>query len=238
MRKKGIPKSQRPQKPEYGKDYPPKKKIASILIRKFKYYFGKKINVEAITADSAYLSKQIKSECKRIFPKAPFISQLRRNLVAYVGKKNRTISLEHYFSCLRLKEMKVTLRGSLKKTIYFRSARLNIKSLGRKVHVVALKYENEKKLRFICCTELSWRAEDIIQKYAFRWLVETFFEDWKQHDGWGKSACQQNEDGARRGVILSLLLDHFFIQHPEQQVRIQTGRSLCTIGTLKRNLQF
>ena len=110
--------------------------------------------------------------------------------------------------------------------------------MGRKVHVVALKYENEKKLRFICCTELSWRAEDIIQKYAFRWLVETFFEDWKQHDGWGKSACQQNEDGARRGVILSLLLDHFFIQHPEQQVRIQTGRSLCTIGTLKRNLQF
>jgi hypothetical protein len=48
LRKKGIPKSRRPKRPEYSKDYPPKKKIAMQLLRQFKYRFGKIIKVYAI----------------------------------------------------------------------------------------------------------------------------------------------------------------------------------------------
>ena len=47
-------------------------------------------------------------------------------------------------------------------------------------------------------------SEDIIRYYALRWLVEVLIEDWKQHEGWGKMACQQAEDGARRGLLLSM----------------------------------
>ena len=55
---------------------------------------------------------------------------------------------------------------------------------------------------------LSSDISDIIRYYALHWLVEVFIEDWKQHEGWGKMACQQAEDGTRRALLLSLLLDH------------------------------
>ena len=130
------------------------------------------------------------------------------------------------------------MRDNLNKVIYFTSARVYVRSLGRKMNIVGMLYEGESKLRYICCSDLTWRAEDIIQKYSFRWLIEVFFQDWKVYNGWGKLACQYHYEGACRGVILSLLLDHFLIQHPIQRRLSQTDQQLITVGTLKKKLQF
>ena len=64
-----------------------------------------------------------------------------------------------------------------------------------------------------------------------------FFQDWKAYDGWGKSACQRGLEGARRGVILSLLVDHFLLSHPLQLARVRTGVAAFTSGSLQRFLQ-
>jgi len=103
--------------------------------------------------------------------------------------------------------------------------------------VVALKYGDEKEPRFLVASDASWRPEDIIRYYALRWLVEVFIEDWKQHEGWGNLAYQQAEDGARRGLLLSLLLDHSLFFYPEQTVRIKHKLPAFTVGSLRSAIQ-
>ena len=87
-------------------------------------------------------------------------------------------------------------------------------------------------------SKLTWKGEDIIRAFAFRWLVEVVIEDLKQFDGWGKDASQYGFEGASRGLSLSLLLDHFLIQHPKQLRLHQTGKSLQTTGSFRNQLQF
>ena len=72
-------------------------------------------------------------------------------------------------------------------------------------------------------TDLTWRTLDIIRCYTLRWLVETFFEDWKLHEGGANLAKQPDEEGSVRGVTLSLLLDHALLTPPEQSARLKLG---------------
>lgn len=81
------------------------------------------------------------------------------------------MSVQQYFSNLNLRKKVFNIRGKLSKTIEFTSARLFVKSLKKKMHVVAFRYEDEEKFRYICASKLTWRAEDIILSYGFRWLV-------------------------------------------------------------------
>ena len=64
--------------------------------------------------------------------------------------------------------------------------------------------------------------------------IEVFFEDWKLYEGWGREARQFDEEGAIRGVILSLLLDHALLLHPEQTVRLENKLPAYTVGSLQR----
>ena len=172
-----------------------------------------------------------------IFPKTQFLSQLRRDQhVAQGGQKYRRLDL--YFQKKSPQEKTLVLRGHLEKTIHYQSARLWVKSHNRMLNIVALRYDGEQRYRFLCGTDLSWRAEDIIRAYAFRWLVEVVIEDLKQHDGWGTGASQYGLKGACRGLLLCLLLDHFLLQHP-MQIRLHlTGNPLHTAGSLKTHLHF
>ena len=87
--------------------------------------------------------------------------------------------------------------------------------------VVALKYEGESNYRYLVATDMTWRTMDIIQAYTLRWLVKIFFEDWKLYEGWGREAKQLDEEGSSHGLILSLLLDHCLLLHPEHTARIE-----------------
>lgn len=236
LRKLKIPKKYRPKQPPFDSDYPSKKAIFVKLVRKFKYYFNH-IKVTSIAGDSAYLSAQMKAQVQSIFPTVQFISQLRRNQSIMLTRK-RSIRLDDYFKRLRPQEKIFQLRGHLKKKIYFIGARLFVKSHSKVSHIVAYRYEGEEKYRFICASELTWRSEDIIRAFAYRWLVEVVIEDFKQFDGWGKDASQYGIKGACRGLLLSLLLDHFLLQHPNQLRLYQTGKPLQTAGSLRNQLQF
>lgn len=72
----GVKKIDRPAEPEYDPIFPTKKKVAAKLLRRFKHY-NSQIIVKAISADNAYLSRMMRSECSRIYPRVQFISQLK-----------------------------------------------------------------------------------------------------------------------------------------------------------------
>ena len=236
LKEQKIPKSMRPPQPDRNKKFPTKKKIAAKLLHKFKWYHSN-ITVKSIEADNAYLSAEMRLWCAQVYPKANFNSQLKKTQKVKVGKK-REVSVDRYFSSSKLHKKTLNIRGKLTKVIEFTSARLHVKSLKRRMHVVAFRYEGENKLRYICSSQLTWRAEDIILSYGFRWLVEVVIEDWKLYDGWGQGACQYGIEGAHRGVQLSLLLDHFLLQHSSQRRLHREGKPLQTAGSLKNSLQL
>ena len=54
----------------------------------------------------------------------------------------------------------------------------------------------------------------------------------------GRETKQYDEDGSSRGLILSLLLDHCLLLHPEQTTRIENKLPPCTVGSLQRHAQM
>ena len=71
-----------------------------------------------------------------------------------------------------------------------------------------------------------------------RWLVEVFFSDWKQYEGWCQLAKQPGVDGSNRGLILSLLTDHALLLHPEQKALLKHKLPACTVGSLREQIRF
>ena len=133
----------------------------------------------------------------------------------------------------------IRIRGGEEVNATVSSARLKVDAHGGEVRfVVALKYEGEEEYRYLVATDVSWRTLDIIQAYSLRWLVEVFFEDWKLYEGWGQEAKQFDEEGSSRGLILSLLLDHCLLLHPEQTARIENKLPVFTVGSLQRRAQM
>ena len=47
-----------------------------------------------------------------------------------------------------------------------------------------------------------------------------------------------DEEGSSRGLILSLLLDHCLLLHPEQTARIENRLPAYTVGSLQRKSQM
>jgi hypothetical protein len=81
--------------------------------------------------------------------------------------------------------------------------------------VIALKYEGETEYRYLLATDLTWRTQDILQAATWRWLVEVFLPDWQAYEGWGTLTKQRGEEGSSRSLILSLLVDHCLLLHPD-----------------------
>ena len=85
--------------------------------------------------------------------------------------------------------------------------------------------------------DLTWRTLDIVQGHTLRWLVEVFVQDWKSHEGWSQLTKQPGEEGARRSVILSLLVDHCLFFHPDQRAQLTHNLPAYTVGSLRANVQ-
>ncbi len=232
-----APKDKRPKKPARRKEYPTKQAIAAKLLRRFRYMAGF-LDIHAILADAAYMSKFFRAECSRVYPGVQVISQLKLSQICW-DSSGKHRSLKEYFAAKPLQEVVVERRGSDKVSIQYTSARLCIKRYGQHpMLIVPMKYDEEKEaLRYIVATNPTWCSLAVVKAYAFRWLVEVVIEDWKLYEGWGMYAYQQGEDGARRGLCLSLLVDHFLLQHPVQLHLARAGQPLKTVGTLMRKLQ-
>jgi hypothetical protein len=67
--------------------------------------------------------------------------------------------------------------------------------------------------------------------------MEVFVQDWKSHEGWSPLTKQPGEEGARRSVILSLLVDHGLFFHPDQHAQLKHHLPAYTVGSLRTNVQ-
>ena len=233
--KKGVKKKDRPSPPARQADYPTRVELACSLLEQFKLDYPQLV-IKAILADSAYFSPRFIERIKKIDEKVQVLSQMRSNQKVRFGR-GRELSVNKFFRTRNGKSTTLKLRGHRDTVVHYCSALVTIQSHGRKYRVVALKYGDEIEPRFLVASDASWRPEDMIRYYALRWLVEVFIEDWKQHEGWGNMAYQQAEEGARRGLLLSLLLDHSLFFYAEQTALLKHKLPALTVGSLRSAIQ-
>lgn len=235
LRRQKVPKKDRPPEPCRDPRYPTKQQLALELLYRFKREHPS-IKVQAVLADALYGTGTLSEEANKAFG-TQFISQLRKDQnVEFRGKE---LQVQDYFNRVNPGVWhKLTLRGHKDVRACISSARLQVCAHEKKRFVVAIKYEGESEYRYLFATNLSWRTEDIVRTYSLRWLVEVFIEDWKLYEGWGRLAKQTGEDGSGRGLILSLLLDHCLLLHPEQTARVEDKLSACTVGSLRERLRI
>ena len=229
LRKKGVKKKYRPEKPVIDDKYPGKKKIATELITSFIKSFAD-IKIKSVLADSLYGDKDFIQTIIDTTGVKQVISQIRKNQTILFN--NKVVSINKQFEKFTEKKEEVILRGK-KKVIYYMSAPLKVVSHKKKYRIIALKYEGESEYRYIIATDASWLDIDIIKAYSFRWLVEVFIQDWKTYEGWNQLAKQQGDIGSERGVILSLLSDHLLLLHNEQQSLVESKSQAATVGSLR-----
>jgi hypothetical protein len=86
-------------------------------------------------------------------------------------------------------------------------------------------------------SDLTWRTLDIVQAHTLRWLVEVFMQDWQSPEGWSQLTKQPGAEGARRSVILSLLVDHGLFLHPDQHAQLKNNLPAYTVGSLRAHVQ-
>ncbi|MCD6186274.1 MAG: transposase [Deltaproteobacteria bacterium] len=231
LKKNGIPAKQRPPKPAKKDEFPTKIEIAISLVEQFHACFSD-IKINCIAADALYGTKIFFSGVSKFYPKAQFISQIKKT--QNVLFRNRKMSVKNYFLKRQGGLQAIRIRGGKEIMATVGSARLHVCSHGKKIFVIALKYEGEEEYRFIIASDLTWRTIDIVEAYSQRWLVEVFIQDWKANEGWATLTKLQGEKGSRRGMILSLLVDHCLFFHPDQIARFENKLPALTVGCLRR----
>jgi len=231
LRRMGMKKVERSAAPASDPAYPTKAEIVLQLIEKF-HTTHPAVKVNAVLADALFGTQAFMDEASKRCAKTQVISQLRGNQKVASGRREQ--SLDDYFAAHPGVGQRIRIRGGKEVMATIGSARLRVSAHGKKRFVIALKYPGETAYRYLVATDLSWRTVDIVQAYTLRWLIEVFFEDWKLNEGWGQLAKQPDEEGSSRSLILSLLLDHALILHPEQQARLENKMSACTVGSLRQ----
>ena len=232
LRKGGKKKTERPAAPAPDPVYPAKAELVLDLIQEFREHYPE-IKIKAVLADALFGTQAFMDEASRLGGgQVQVISQLRNN--QNIWFRNRQWSLVAYFNSYPGAPTRLRIRGGKEVDVVVGSARLHVCAHGRKRFVIALKYSGETEYRFLVATDLSWRTQDILQTQTLRWRVEVFFEDWKLYEGWGQMAKQPGEEGSSRGLILSLLLDHALLLHPEQRARLENPLPAYTVGSLQR----
>lgn len=229
-KKAGILLKERTKKPAPNPQYPGKKALALELLAQFAKHHPE-IHIQTVLADALYGDADFMDKASKVTSCAQIISQLRTNQLVR-SRNGKNTPLKTYFSRTDGIETKLIIRGGAEKEVTLLAARLTVKSHGKKRFVIALKYKGETEYRFIVATDLTWRHKDITRAYSLRWLVEVFIADWKSHGGWNTLSKQQGDEGAVRGMTLSLLCDHLLLLHPEQSARLKNKQPAMPVGCL------
>jgi hypothetical protein len=187
------------------------------------------VRIKAVVADALYGTRVFLDQASALCEGAPTISQLRHNQT--VRFRGRERSLSAYFRAAP--GVRLRVRGGEEIEVRVSSARLYVCAHETKRLVIALTYPGQSEPRYLVASDLSWRTQDILQVATLRWLVEVFLADWKRYEGWGTLAKQPDEEGSSRSLILSLLLDHALLLHPEQTARLKQPAPACTVGSLR-----
>jgi DDE superfamily endonuclease len=234
LKKQNVPTKQRPPKPPPNPSYPPKQALALRLLAQFKAQHAI-FRVPCITADALYGTATFVEGAAALFGGVQVISQLRRNQKIRVHKREQHVA--DYFATHPGIPQKIRIRGGEEVIAMVGSARLDVCSHATKRFIVAIKYEAEETYRSLMASDLTWRTLDIVQGHTLRWLVEVFVQDWKSHEGWSQLTKQPGEEGARRSVILSLLVDPGLFYHPDQHAQFKHNLPAYTVGSLRAHVQ-
>ena len=234
LKQQGVPPKQRPPKPPANPQYPTKQALALRLLEQCKAHHPD-LRVHCIVADALYGTAPFVDTASAIFGGVQVISQIRSNQNIRVYKREQHVA--DYFAPHPGTPQKIRIRGGEEVVAIVGSARLYVCSHHTKRFIVALKYEGEDSYRSLIASDLTWRTLDIVQAQTLRWLVEVFVQDWKSHEGWHQLTKQPGEEGARRSVILRLLVDHSLFFHPDQHAQLRNNLSAYTVGSLRANVQ-
>ena len=234
LKKQKVPTKQRPPKPPPNPSYPTKHALALRLLAQFKAQHAT-FRVHCITADALYGTASFVEGAAALFGGVQVISQIRSNQKIRVHKREQPVA--DYFATHPGTPQKIRIRGGEEVRAIVGSARLYVCSHYTKRFIVAIKDEAEETYRYLMASDLSWRTLDIVQGHTLRWLVEVFVQDWKSHEGWSQLTKQPGEEGARRSVILSLLVDHGLFYHPDQYAQFKHNLPAYTVGSLRAHVQ-
>jgi hypothetical protein len=234
LKKQGVPPKQRPPTPAPNAQYPPKQQLALRLLAAFKTQQPDS-RVHCIAADALYGTGSFVDEASAIFGGVQVLSQIRSNQNIRAGTREQHVA--DYFATHPGTPYTIRVRGGEEVVVWVSSARLYVCSHQTKRFIVAIKYEEEEPYRYLIASDLSWRTLDIVQGHSLRWLVEVFIQDWKSYEGWSQLTKQPGEEGARHSVILSLLVDHSLLVHPDQQHQLKNNLPAYTVGSLRAHVQ-
>jgi hypothetical protein len=234
LKKQGVPKQQRPPKPPPHPLSPTKQPLALRLLERFKGQHPG-LRVHCIVADALYGTAPFVDGASALFGGVQVISQARSNQNVRLHQRDQ--HLADYFATHPGTPQTIRIRGGEERVVLVRSARLYVCAHKTKRFIVAIKYAEEETYRYLMASDLTWRTLDIVQGHSLRWLVEVFVQDWKGHEGWVQLTKQPGEEGARRSVILSLLVDHALFVHPDQEAQLKNNLPAYTVGSLRANVQ-
>jgi hypothetical protein len=228
------PNSNDPRNPPLIPLYPTKQQLALRLLERFKGQHPG-IRVHCIVADALYGTAPFVDGASALFGGVHVISQARSNQNVRLHQRDQ--HLADYFATHPGTPQTIRIRGGDERVVMVRSARLYVCSHKTKRFIVAIKYEEEETSRSLMASDLTWRTLDIVQGHSLRWLVEVFVQDWKGHEGWAQLTKQPGAEGARRSVILSLLVDHALFVHPDQEAQLKNNLPAYTVGSLRAHVQ-
>jgi len=163
------------------------------------------------------------------------IAQIRSNQTVRVQKRAQPVA--DYFATHPGTPHTLRIRGGQEVVAIVGSARLDVCAHHTKRFVVALTYQGEDTYRSLIASDLTWRTRDIVQGQTLRWLVEVLIQDWKSYEGWSQLTKQPGAEGARKSVILSLLVDHALFFHPDQHAQLTHHLPASTVGSLRAHGQ-
>jgi hypothetical protein len=160
LKKRGVPKPQRPPKPPPNPRYPTKQQLALRLLEQFKMDHPG-IRVHCIVADALYGTAPFVDGASALFGGVQVISQARSNQNIQVHQREQ--HLADYFAAHPGTPQTIRIRGGDERVAMVRSARLYVCSHKTKRFIVAIKYEEEETYRYLMASDLTWRTLDIVQ---------------------------------------------------------------------------
>jgi len=234
LRKNGVLKKYRPEKPSINPEYPSKKDLGIKLVNDFTTNFAN-IKIKATIADAFYNTKDFFFSVSTSTKQPQVVSQIKKTQLINVGGRLQQVG--KFFANFRGKTESVQLRNSDKR-ITFCSAKFKVKTHDKKLYVIALKHEDESEYRYLIANDTTWRNIDVIKAYGLRWLVEVFIQDWKSYEGWDRMAMQRGLDGSEQGLVISLLSDHALHFHNDQLILHKNKEPAATVGSLREKVMM
>jgi hypothetical protein len=233
LKKPEVPPKQRPPKPPPNPSYPTKHALALRLLAQFTAQHPT-CRVPCLTAEALYGTATFVEGAAALFGGVQVISQLRSHQQVRLHKRDQHVADD--FATPPGTPQHIRIRGGEEVGALVGSARLYVCAHHTKRFLVAIKDEDEEADRYLMASDLTWRTLDIVQGHTLRWLVEVFVQDWKSPEGWSQLTKQPGEEGARRSVILSLLVDQGLFYHPDQHAQFTRNLPAYTVGSLRAHV--